>query len=192
MPESADQGPLTAPRLRVASLRQSGPTPVHLAPSSKERAAIATELDALALRKLRFDGSLFPRGKAGWRLEAKLGATVIQACIVTLEPVTTRIDIPVVRDFIPEERQDELEAGSEIEMPEDDTSEYLGDEIDMIAVMTEALSLAMPSYPRKDGVELGEARFAEDGVTPMTEEDAKPFAGLAALRDKMNDDGDKG
>jgi hypothetical protein len=30
--------------------------------------------------------------------------------------------------------------------------------------------------------------FAEDGVTPLRDEDTKPFAGLAALRDRLEDD----
>ena len=36
-------------------------------------------------------------------------------------------------------------------MPEDDTIEKLGREIDLAAVMIEALSLALPLYPRADG-----------------------------------------
>ena len=75
-------------------------------------------------------------------------------------------------------------------MPEDDSVEELGDEIDLEAVMLEALSLALPTYPRKDGVELGEAQVAAEGVTPMTDEDSKPFAGLADLREKMQKKGE--
>ena len=187
MPESADQGPLTAFRLRVASLRQSAASPVRLAPGPEARAALAAELGAVSVRKLRFEGILKPRGKAGWRLEATLGATVVQSCIVTLDPVTTRIDVDVVRNFVPEDQFEEPEPGSEVEVPEADTTEPLGDEIDLQAVMTEALSLAMPTYPRKPGVDLGAAQFTEEGVTPLQDEDTKPFAGLAALREKMQD-----
>jgi hypothetical protein len=185
MPDSADQGPQTAARLRVSSLRQTGTTPVHLAPGPDLRASIAADLGMLSLRKLRLDGTLSPRGKAGWRLEARLGATAQQACIVTLEPVTTRIDAVVTRDFVPAEQIDQPDPGTEIEMPEDDTVEPLGEEIDLLAIMTEVLSLELPAYPRKDGVELGAIQHAEDGVAPMTDEDARPFAGLSALREKM-------
>ncbi len=189
MTSSPSQGPLTAPRLRVSSLRQSGKTPVRLEPDAEERKALAQELGAVSIRKLRFEGALTPLGRRGWRLQAQLGATVVQYCIVTLDPVTTRIDTEVVREFVPTEMLDEPEAGTEIEMPEDDSVEPLGDEIDVQAAMTEALSLALPTYPRKDGVELGAARFAEDGVAPMTDEATRPFAGLAALREKMQEDG---
>jgi hypothetical protein len=32
---------------------------------------------------------------------------------------------------------------------------------------------------------LGQITVAEEGITPLEDEDTKPFAGLAALRDKM-------
>ena len=47
------------------------------------------------------------------------------------------------------------------------------------------LVLALPDYPRAEGVELGERVFSEEGVKPMKDADAKPFAGLAALKEKM-------
>lgn len=177
--------------LRVASLRNTQPTRFRLEPDADARAALAETLDAQSVKKLRFEGEIVPKGRAGWELQAQLGATVVQSCIVTLEPVTTRIDTTVTRRFVPADRLDQPEAGSEIEMPEDDETEELGDVIDLSAVLTEALSLALPDFPRKDGVEIADAQFAEDGVTPMTDEDTKPFAGLAALREKMQDkDGD--
>ncbi|WP_305970302.1 MULTISPECIES: DUF177 domain-containing protein [unclassified Mameliella] len=183
-------GSPTPARLRVSGLRQTGPTPFRLEPGPEARATHAAELGAQSLRKLRFTGQLTPLGKYGWRLEGDLGATAVQSCIVTLDPVTTRIDTQVVREFLPPERIAQPEAGTETEMPEDDSVEELGDEIDLEAVMLEALSLALPTYPRKDGVELGEAQFAAEGVTPMTDEDSKPFAGLADLREKMQKKGE--
>ncbi|SMX45236.1 YceD family protein [Maliponia aquimaris] len=184
------EGPLTASRLRWSSLRQGGPTRFRLEPDAAGRAALARELGAESLRKLRFDGVLLPRGKAGWRLEARLGATAVQACIVTLEPVTTRIDTEVVREFVPSDRMEPPEPGSEIEMPENDTVDPMGDEVDLAEVMAEALALELPAYPRKDGAELGSAQFAEDGTAPITDEEVKPFAGLAALKQKMQDGGE--
>jgi uncharacterized metal-binding protein YceD (DUF177 family) len=181
----------TPHRLRVASLRQTGETPFLIEPDAQTRADLAVSLGAEALRKLRFEGELSPRGKEGWDLTARLGVTAVQPCIVTLEPVTTRIDTEVVRRFVPAHLLDAIDAGSEMEMPEDDTVEPLGDVIDLDAIMNESIALALPAYPRKDGAALEDAQFAEDGVTPMTDEDVKPFAGLAALREKMQGgDGD--
>ncbi|MEO0904769.1 MAG: DUF177 domain-containing protein, partial [Pseudomonadota bacterium] len=76
-----------------------------------------------------------------------------------------------------------------VEMPDDDTVEALPETLDLAAVMTEALSLALPPYPRSEGADLSNAVFAEPGVTPMTDDDAKPFAGLGALRESLEKKG---
>jgi uncharacterized metal-binding protein YceD (DUF177 family) len=180
------------PRLRVSALGRGTEHRVLLEPEAEARAALAEALGATALRKLRLQGVLKPLGNRGWQLDATLGATAVQPCIVTLEPVTTRIDTPVTRRFVPAERLETHEAGSETEMPEDDSLEPLGEVIDLWAVLSEALALALPAYPRAEGADLAEAQFAEDGVTPLRDEDVKPFAGLAGLREKMRKDDEEG
>lgn len=186
-PPSSEPASSADVRLRVADLRASSPTRVLLEPDADARAALAATLGVLGLRKLRFEGTLTPRGAKGWELSATLGATVQQACIVTLDPVSTRIDTAVLRRFVPPGQLATPEAGSETEMPDDDSMEPLGEVIDLDAVMTEALALALPAYPRKDGAALGSAQYSQDGVAPMTDADARPFAGLAALKEKMRD-----
>lgn len=171
--------------LRVADLPQNTPTPFELRPSSPELDAIKQELGLLGLRKVSFVGSVQAQGKRDWVLTAKLGATVIQPCVITLDPVTTRIDVPVRRMFLAEWSEPDE---PEFEMPEDDETEALGPEIDPAQVMIEALSLALPQYPRKDGAHLGEANYTEPGKQTMTDEDVKPFAGLAGLRDALKKD----
>ena len=75
-------------------------------------------------------------------------------------------------------------------MPEDDESEPLGQWIDPAAVMVEALALEIPEYPRANGAELGQVVYTKPGEIAMTDEDARPFAGLAGLRQKLEDDKD--
>lgn len=168
--------------LRVAELNQNSPTPFALRPDAEASRALAAELDLLGLRKLSFSGEVVAQGGVDWKLSGQLGATVVQPCSVTLEPVTTRIETPVQRLYLAD--YEEVTA-PEVEMPEDDTTEALGRWIEPHAVMLEALVLALPLYPRSDGADLGEQVFAEPGVTPMRDEDAKPFAGLADLKAQM-------
>lgn len=171
--------------LRVADLPQNSATPFDLRPGADAMAALAAELGLKGLRKLRFAGEIRASGKRDWALTAGLGATVVQDCVVTLEPVTTRIDVPVSRLYAAViETSDEEEA----EMPEDDSVEPLGSHIDPAEVMAEALALALPQYPRKSDAQLGEAVFTEPGQKAMTDEDTKPFAGLANLRDQLKKD----
>ena len=157
-----------------------------IAPDAPARDAIAAELGILGLRKLRFAGQLVPRGRRDWSLEAALGATVVQECGVTLAPVTTRLDEKVQRRYQAEVEDQDL--SGEIEMPEDDTIEPLVPTLDLVEVMTEALALALPPFPRAEGAEQDAQVFTEPGKTPMRDEDARPFANLANLRDSLKKD----
>ncbi|MBM1309163.1 DUF177 domain-containing protein [Sulfitobacter mediterraneus] len=172
---------------RVSELSHSADNSFALRPETPQRELIAQELDLSALRKLAFEGTIAPQGKTDWTLTARLGATVVQPCVVTLDPVTTRIDVDVTRHFVSDfEEIEEAEA----EMPEDDSTEALGQWIDPAMVMMEALALAVPDYPRKTDAELGQMVYTKPGETPMTDEDARPFAGLAALKGKLEKDED--
>jgi len=177
------------PVLRVAELAPGQSRDILVEPQAKVCAEIASALGLIELRKLRLEGVLAPLGRRDWRFTGHLGATVVQPCVVTLAPVTTRIEEDLTRTWRADFSEPE---GDEVEMPESVEEEPLGAQIDLGAVMTEALALALPDYPRAEGVELGEAVFAAPGKAPMTDDDAKPFAGLAALRDKLADDDETG
>ncbi|PYE84002.1 YceD family protein [Pseudoroseicyclus aestuarii] len=176
--------------IRLSGAGQRDPIDFDLAPEAEDRAAIARDLGIEGIRKLRFAGKLLPTGRRDWRLEAELGATAVQACVVTLEPVTTRIDAPVLRRYL-EDTGPEPTAG-EVEMPEDDSIEPLPNAVDLRTVMTEALSLSLPDFPRAPGIELPETVVTEEGAEPLTEDKMRPFAGLAALKDRLGGEDDKG
>lgn len=164
--------------------------PFELKPGPEARAALADALGVSAIRKLRFAGRVEPEGSRDWRLTAELGATVVQPCVVTFEPVTTRIDERVERRYVAD--LPALPDGDEIEMPEDDM-EPLPGALDIGEVMVEALSLSLPSFPRAEGVEPVEIAVSEPGVAPLSDADVRPFAGLKSLRDKLaGSDGEEG
>lgn len=169
---------------RIADLSQSRPTAFSLVPDSADMKTISDMLGLSGLRKLRFVGEINAQGKSDWRIDAQLGATVVQPCVVTLEPVSTRIDQPVTRLYLAAYEEPE---GSEVEMLEDDTVEPLPREIDLSAVMIEALALHIPTYPRASDAGLDQTVFTEPGKSPLTDDDVRPFAGLAALRGKLGD-----
>lgn len=177
----------TPEKLSLARLNRATEHGFDLSPDTTTRAALATEFGLAALRKLRFSGRLVAEGKRDWALHAMLGATVVQPCVVSAEPVTTRIDEPVTRRFMADMPEP---AAEEAEIPDDDTLEPLPETLDLAAIMAEALALALPLYPRAPGAALAHARFAPPGVAPLDDEAAKPLAGLAALRDKLTGDGE--
>lgn len=172
-------------RLRLAELTRT--TEFELSPDATARKAIADRLGISAVKKLRFAGSVLPDGESDWRLEAKLGATVTQPCVVTLAPVTTRIDEKVVRRFLA--TPSETPEGDEFEIPEDDTIEPLPEVVDLSQMMEEALTLALPEWPRAEGVEPLDISVAAPGIKPMSDDDAKPFSSLKSLKDKLSGGG---
>jgi len=178
------------PVLRVAELSPGQSRDILIEPEAQVCAELAAALDLIALRKLRLSGVLAPLDRRDWRFTGHLGATVVQPCVVTFAPVTTRIEEDVSRTWRAEFTQPE---DDDAEIPQAVDEEPLGSGIDLGAVILEALALALPDYPRAEGVDLVEAVFTVPGKAPMTEDDAKPFAGLAALRDKLKgDDGTGG
>lgn len=173
---------LTGGVVAQAALSRRQPIAVELSPDAPARAALAAALGLETLRKLSFAGRLIPVGRADWDLTATLGATVVQPCVVTFAPVTTRIDEPVVRRFrtaLPDP------VAGETEMPEDDTIEPMPAVLDLYAVVTEALALALPPFPRAADAPAVDVTVAPPGAEPLTGEAARPFAGLAALKGKL-------
>jgi uncharacterized metal-binding protein YceD (DUF177 family) len=177
--------------LRSGALSPRKPTRFDLRPDEPTRVAMAAALDLIELPSFRFRGELRPSGRNDYLLEAELTAAVVQPCSVTLAPVPATISDTVRRSYLSSWQEPE---GDEVEMPEDDTQEPLPEVIDLGAVAIEALALALPLYPRAPGVALGEAVFAPPGSEPLREADLKPFAGLAALRDRLagSDQGPEG
>jgi uncharacterized metal-binding protein YceD (DUF177 family) len=147
-----------------------------------ERAALARRYDVPAVRSLRFTAAARPWGPGGWRIVGRVSAELTQTCVVTLEPVDTRFEESFERFLAPAER---LEAAEELLDPEaDEAPEPLGESIDFGEIAAEAAALAIDPYPRRPDAAFDGAIKGPPGVAPMTDEDARPFARLAALKDR--------
>ncbi len=169
---------------RRATLAQRKPTRFALNPDAQQLAAIAATLGISAIRRASFRGEIRPLGRADFGLEAVLEAEVVQPCVATLAPVTTAIRETVSRRYLADWQDPEAE---ESEVPEDDSIEPLGEVIDAGVVMTEALTLALPLYPRAKGAVAGDIVATPPGAEPLTDEALRPFAGLADLFKKHID-----
>lgn len=174
MPPAARDPGSASGRLRVMQLNRRTGLAVDLQPDAAARDALAGELGLTELPALGLKGTLSPEGSEGWRFAGRLVADVVQPCVVSLAPVATHIDEAVSRVWSP--HVEAPEAGGEVEM-RDDELEPLGQSIDLVAIMAEELSLALPPYPRAPGVTL-----ADDHALPDADEDRRrPFANLDAL-----------
>ena len=166
MTQSTDSGFDPIPfseAFRVASLSSRKPNRFDLKPNAETRAAIAAYLGITAISKLRFFGTITPKGRQDFILEAVLEAVVEQPCAISLEPVVTEIREEVLRVYL---AKWEDPKGDEMEMPDDDTTEALGEVIDAGHVAVEALSLALPPFPRAPGAVLEQAEFTAPGTAP--------------------------
>lgn len=166
----------------ASELRPGRTFDFEVSPDEAEAARLARLLDARSVRKMRFKGTIRAAG-SGWLLEGALGATVVQSCIVTLDPLTTRIDVPVRRRFLP---MDVFGSEVNVSPEEDDEIEPLDERIDLGLVATEALALALPAYPRKADAPDEPHSAVPAGAVSLGGNDEKPFASLAELRDRMS------
>jgi uncharacterized metal-binding protein YceD (DUF177 family) len=174
----------------VADLPLNRAFEFSLTPDAGLRRSIADALSIVSLRKLRFEGTLTPMAKNDWHLTGQLGATAVQNCVITLDPVTTRIDEAIDRRFQDLAQDHDHDADSETEIPQDDTVEPIGTVIDPGQIMVEALILALPQFPRAPGAELVQSNFTAPGKLAMSDADARPFAQLSELRNKLKNDND--
>lgn len=173
--------PLSRP-LRVSRLSPKVPTTFDLTADAAERTRMARALGILSVERLAFSGTVMPIGRHDFTLQGQLTARVVQACVVTLQPVHTEVTGEVLRRYL---RDYAEPTGDEVEL-QDDTVEPLPEAIDPGAVALEELALLLPEYPRAAGAvfDLPQGDAAEAAA-----EDAaarpKPFAGLADLAARM-------
>ncbi len=183
MADTLPPAPFERPK-EVERLRAHKAISFDITPTEAEAEAIRQSLGLRGLRKMRFEGALSPIGKRGWLVEGRLGASITQECVVSLEPVKARIDSMVSLRFLPENM---IEDDTPEDVLEDDV-EPLEAIIDLGHVAVEALSLAMPDYPRSGTAALDTPVTAEPaGALPIKDEELKAFAGLAALKDKLTE-----
>ncbi|WP_333815730.1 YceD family protein [Tabrizicola sp.] len=169
-------------RFRTGGLSPRKPTRFSYRPDAGERATLAQDLGLISLHRLDLTGEIRPAGRDELVLEATLTAAADQACSITLAPVPATVSETVRRRYV---AGLETPEGDEVEMPEDDSVEPMPELIDLAEVAAEALALALPLYPRAPGAEFAHAVHAAEGVTPLSDADLKPFAGLQGLAAKL-------
>jgi hypothetical protein len=126
-----------------------------------------------------------PEGARDWHLDGQLGATVVQPCVVTLAPVTTRLETTVTRRYLADWQEPRAKRPR---CREDDTTEALPERIDLAAVMAEALALVLPDYPRAPDAEIG-TRAIRRPRCRADDRRRRQTAGRACrLRDRMRED----
>jgi hypothetical protein len=159
---------------------------VALEPDEATRQAIASVAEVVELPSLKATFDLARHGAEGLRVEGRVLATVVQNCVVTLEPIESKIDEAVHLVFQPEPGgqpgppDDQVHALDTKEPPET----LVGGAVDLGSLATEFLILGIDPYPRKD-----DAVF---DAPPAGDPASHPFAALAALKKGPDSQGGTG
>ncbi|MET0598959.1 MAG: DUF177 domain-containing protein [Mesorhizobium sp.] len=154
--------------------------PVRIDADERQRAALATAHGLLAVHSFRADLLVKRWKRHGVEVSGTVEADIVQACVVTLEPLAAQISEPVSALFLPAESKlgrEGFGAGGEVLLDAEgpDAPElFAGDTIDVGALAEEFFELAIDPYPRSEGADYA----APDEPDPP----ASPFAGLAELK----------
>jgi uncharacterized metal-binding protein YceD (DUF177 family) len=162
---------------RVGDLSGAGTT-VTLTATPSERQALAAEAGLVAIDALEAELTLRPT-RHGFTISGSLEATVVQTCVVTLDPFPAEVRESIDVRFVPASAA--AEAGEEAIDPsaEDPPDVYEGDTVDLGALVAEYLVLGLDPYPRKPG-----AVFAPGPDDTPETQPPSPFAVLGKLKDR--------
>jgi hypothetical protein len=151
---------------------------VDLAADAPTREAIAKAAGLAALPRLEASFDLTRLGADGLRVSGRVSATVVQNCVVTLEPLESRIDEAIDLVFVPYVETAPDPSGL-IPVDAGEPAEPLREGVaDLGAVATEFLLLGIDPYPRKPG--------AVFDAPPAGDPTSHPFAALAALKKRSD------
>jgi len=172
--------PISASRLSFK------PATYRLVANERERAALAKRFALISLDRFEAIVTLKREPGDAIRFDAEIEADLVQACIVTTDPVPAHItDVftLIYRADIDEATADQMA----LDNPEDEIIEPLiGDSIDIGEAVAQQLSVAMDPYPRSVGAE---SSIASAQAGPIEDDEAgapmarrNPFDALAVLK----------
>ena len=162
----------------VRRLPQRG-FPLVIEANEQQRAALAEAHMLLSVDSFRAELMLTNWKRGGVQITGTVEASVVQACIVSLEPIPAKIDESIDAIFVPESSplaKPDIEEGELFLAADgpDGPETFDGETIDAGAVAEEFFALALDPYPRKQGATV---------AAPVDDDpEASPFA---KLRDRL-------
>lgn len=161
-------------KIALRDIGEHGRSGTHKA-TAEERIELARVLDIVSCDALTVTYEVHALSAGMYRLNGKIVANVVQACVITLEPIPAKLDEEIHVELRPAhlmpeapEGEQEVFAANDIEPIEDDT-------IDLGLLVLEHISTALDPYPRKPDAEF---KFVEEDAKAGS----KPFAALANLK----------
>jgi len=166
--------PILVAQLPEAGLHQT------LETSDAQRASIAQAAGVLNVTQATASLDVTPQSGGRVSVTGRVRAHVVQACVVTLDPVDNDIDERIEAEFAPPDqipataKSVQKDEGEDAEIP-DLPEPIVNGEIDLGRLAMEFLVLGIDPYPRKPGVVFEPPHVAADP-------EDHPFAALKALK----------
>jgi uncharacterized metal-binding protein YceD (DUF177 family) len=179
MSETSEAAPEFSRPVAVNSLGEAA-TAKQITANEAERAALARRFDLLSLDQLSADLRVqrLP-GKGVIRVSGRFEAAVVQACVVSLEPVPARLSVAFEQLYVlapAAPRQRELVIDAEVEDPPEVLSPG---GLDLGETVVQQLALALDPYPRAPGAQAPAS--SEEAIAAARNADS-PFAVLKTLK----------
>lgn len=163
----------------------SQPFEIEIEADANERVALAARFDLLSLDRFTARFSVRRLRKDLIRVKGRIAAGLVQACVVSLDPVPAEIDEELELDFLESGGDRARDTADEIDLDAegpDGPEPLLGSEIDLGEVAAEQLGLAINPYPRRAGAEVPAEWAGEEAPEPAPVEKVNPFAALGKLK----------
>lgn len=159
---------------------------VRFEATPEECAALAVDLGILEVGSLKAEMTVRHWGKSGVAVTGSVTADVVQACVVTLEPVAQHFVEPIEISFETREAAEAIAARlAAVAADEEDSSDedvpdvYDGQTIPVGAIAEEFFALGLDPYPRKPGVAFTPEELGLEIGDPIA---PNPFAVLGKLK----------
>jgi uncharacterized metal-binding protein YceD (DUF177 family) len=158
----------------------------EIAANAAERAALAERFGLLSLDRLTASLGLVRRRSGLIQLRGRFEADLVQACVVSLEPVSAHLTAEFTVPFgaAPEDGAGD---GGEVVVSvdgEDPPEEIVDGRIDLGEAVAQQLAVAIDPYPRSPAAQAAESA---DGTGGEAGRKPNPFAALSALRRSEGD-----
>lgn len=167
--------------IEVAAIPDGG-MDVELVPDTHTRERLAEVAELVSIPKLKVSLRVLPVGTSGAKVQGSLEGIVRQSCVVSLEEFDSPIEETISVDFAvaPEGGSDDDDEEEILDAPDP----VIDGKIDLGALATELLILAIDPYPRKPGVEF--KAIIDEPVEP--ERKPSPFEQLSGLKGQLKKD----
>jgi uncharacterized metal-binding protein YceD (DUF177 family) len=163
--------------VNATSLPRAG-LAIDLSASAAECAALATRFGVPAISGLTARLSVRAALDGRIRVAGRIRASVVQVCVVSLEPFSAALDVPYECMFVRQDRLDQA-ADSPLDPDAIDEEGFEGTAFDLGESVAQALSLALDPWPRAPGAVADLPEATPDHAEADAPPPASPFAVLA-------------